>query len=130
MDIFSRVKKFDLPLGQYAVFGSGLLDVWGIRKAADLDIVVLPKLYEELKNKGWEERQANGFVMLVRDDANITTVQDKPTDGEYCPDRIQLVKEAVIVNGIPFVKVEEVLACKQDYGRAKDIESKETAKSA
>lgn len=57
MNIFDRVKKFNLPLGQYAVFGSALLEVWGIRPAADLDIIATPELYEKLKKDGWAERQ-------------------------------------------------------------------------
>src|SRR3989344_3939178 len=107
MDIFDRVKKFNLPMGEYAVFGSSLLDVWGIRKANDLDIIATPELYNHLKEEGWEEQQAHGFKMLVKDDANVSTVQDKPTDGSYCPDRLQLIKDAVVINGVPFVRVEE-----------------------
>lgn len=122
MNIFERVKKFNLPVGEYAVFGSSLLDAWGIRKANDLDIIVTPKLFEELKKEGWEEKQGNGFTILVKGDANVTTVQDRPTDGEYCPDRIQLIKDAEIINGVPFVKIEEVIACKRAYGRPKDFE--------
>ena len=120
MDIFERIKKFNLPLGEYAVFGSSLLDVWGIRKANDLDIIVTPELYDQLKKEGWEEKQAHGFTMLVKDDANITTTQDKPTNGSYCPDRRQLIRDAVIINGVPFVRIEEVLVCKKDYAREKD----------
>jgi len=120
MDIFERVKKFSLPLGQYAVFGSSLLDVWGIRKSNDLDIIVIPELYDQLKKDGWQEKKANGFMMLLKDDANVTTLQDKPTDGNYCPDRMQLIKNAVIISGVPFVRIEEVLACKKAYNRTKD----------
>lgn len=121
MDIFERVRKFKLPVGEYAVFGSSLLDVWGIRKAADLDIIVLPELYESLKKEGWKEKQANGFLMLSKDDADVTTVQNKPTDGTYFPDRHKLIKEAVLINGIPFVRIEEVIECKKNYNRPKDI---------
>ena len=121
-DIFERVLKFNLPSGEYAVFGSSLLDVWGIRKAADLDIVVTPRLFEKLKHEGWEERQGNGFPILSKSDADVTTVQDRPNDGSYAPDREQLVKEAVVINGVPFVRIEEVIACKRDYGRPKDLE--------
>jgi len=120
MDIFTRVKKFKLPVGQYAVFGSSLLDAWGLRKAVDLDIIVTPELYQKLKEEGWEEHQAHGFPMLVKNDANVTTVQDKPTDGDYNPDRMQLIKEANKIKGIPFVRVEEVIACKKAYNRPKD----------
>jgi hypothetical protein len=120
MDIFERVRKFNFPVGQYAVFGSGLLDVWGIRKAVDLDIIVTPELYNRLKKDGWQEKQAHGFTMLIKDDANVTTVQDKPTDGDYNPDRYKLIKDAVLIKGISFVRVEEVIACKRAYNRQKD----------
>lgn len=121
MNIFERVKKFNLLVGEYAVFGSALLDVWGIRKAQDLDIIATPELYSKLKESGWEEKQAHGFTMLIKDDANVTTVQNKPTDGDYFPDRSKLIKEAVIINGVPFVRIEEVIACKKSYNRPKDI---------
>jgi hypothetical protein len=121
MDIFERINKFNLPKGHYAVFGSALLDVWNLRSANDLDIIVTPHLYEQLKKDGWEEKLAHGFMMLSKDDANVTTVQDKPTDGDYNPDRLQLIREAIEINGIPFVKVEEVIACKTAYNREKDL---------
>jgi hypothetical protein len=110
-----------LPIGQYAVFGSALLDIWGIRHASDLDIIVISELYKKLKRDGWEERQANGFTMLIKDDANVTTIQQKATDGDYFPDRVQLIKDAVFIRDIPFVKIEEVIECKRAYGRVKDL---------
>ena len=64
----------------------------------------------------------NGFEILKKGDADVTTVQDKPTDGSYCPDRVQLIKDAQIINGVPFVRIEEVIACKKDYDRPKDRE--------
>lgn len=103
MDIFERVKKLDLPLGEYAVFGSGLLDAWSIRKANDLDIIVTEKLFEELKRKGYEKKwDEAGFKYLTIGEADITTAQDIPTHGNYLPDRNKLIKEAVVINGIPF----------------------------
>ncbi len=121
-EIFKRIEKFNLPRGQYAVFGSALLDVWGLRDANDLDIIVTPELFEQLKNEGWEEKQGNGFSILSRLDADVTTVQDRPTNGDYNPDRLQLIKEAIEINGIRFVRVEEVIACKTAYNRPKDLQ--------
>lgn len=119
--IFERIRQFNLPAGQYAVFGSSLLDVWGLRPAADLDIIATPELYAKLKRDGWEEKQGNGFAYLVKDDANVTTIQERPTDGDYLPDRLRLIKDAVLIEGLPFVRVEEVIACKRAYGRPKDL---------
>ena len=56
MNIIKLVKKLDLPIGQYVVFGSGPLDVHGIRETWDVDICVKPELFEKLKlTKEWEE---------------------------------------------------------------------------
>lgn len=121
-NIFERVRSLGLSMGQYAVFGSALLDVWNIRPASDLDIIATLELYEELKRQGMKEKQANGFTILIKEDANITTVQDRATDGDYNPDRVQLINNAVFIRGIPFVRIEEVIACKRAYGREKDLE--------
>lgn len=121
MNIFERIASYNLPYGKYAVFGSALLEVFGIRKAQDIDIIITPDLYEELKMNGeWEEKQANGFSMLIRGEACLTTTQTVPTDGTYCPDRLKLIADAVPLQGIPFVRLEEVIECKISYDRPKD----------
>lgn len=65
---------------------------------------------------------ATGFKYLSKEDVDITTAQDKPTQGSYLPDRIALIKNAVIINEVPFVRIEEVIACKKAYNRPKDRE--------
>ncbi len=127
--IFTRIERLNLPYGQYAVFGSSLLDAWGLRRAEDLDIIATPELYTQLKATGWQEQQKNGFTLLHKYDANISTTQKPFPGSSYNPDRMQLIKEATIINGLPFVKVEEVIACKVDYGRPKDLADIELLKS-
>src|SRR3989338_7035700 len=118
MDIFERVKKLNFPIGEYAVFGSSLLDVWGIRKSNDLDIIVTPELFEHLRQDDtWEDDSGDDYELLTKGEADVTTVQEKPTHGTYSPDRIKLIKNAAIINGVPFVRIEEVIACKKDYNR-------------
>lgn len=96
------------------------MDVWGLRRAADLDIIVTPELFQQLKNDGWEEKQCNGFVMLRKEDADVTTVQDWATDSNYLPDRLKQIREAIVIEGIPFVRIEDVIECKTAYNRPKD----------
>ncbi len=122
MSIFERAKNVGLPLGQYALFGSSLLEVWGIRHANDLDIIVSRELFEKLKqDKTWIDDSGPGYELLVKGEANVCTSGQTPP-GNYNPDREQLVKEAVVINGVPFVRIEEVIACKKDYGRQKDLD--------
>ncbi len=119
-NIFERIKKFDFPSEKYAVFGSAWLDIFGIRPAMDLDIIATPELYERLRSDGWTEKQCNGFTLLTKDDANISTVQHRATNRDYCPDRMKLVREAVMLEGCPIVRIDEVIACKTAYDREKD----------
>jgi hypothetical protein len=55
-DIVSRVKELNLPLGEYCVFGSGVLEIYGIRKAKDVDLLVTENLYNKLKKEGWKRK--------------------------------------------------------------------------
>src|SRR3989344_658650 len=119
-DIFGRIQKYNFPLDQYAVFGSALMDVMGIRPAADLDIIVTPELFTKLEKGGWQKIQASGFEILRNGEADVTTVQTGPTDGDYHPDRVQLIKDAITINGCPFVRIEEVIKCRTAYNRDKD----------
>ncbi|HSX41496.1 MAG TPA: hypothetical protein VLF21_02605 [Candidatus Saccharimonadales bacterium] len=123
MTIFERVKRLGLEPGKYAVFGSGLLDAWGLRKANDLDIVVTTPYFKELrKDPKWIDNPGNGFEKISYLDANVTTNQDTPTDGDYLPSRDEMIRKAVVINGVPFVRVEEVIACKKVMDRLKDQE--------
>jgi hypothetical protein len=49
--LLEELKKLNLPLGQYAIFGSGILSALNIREASDLDIVVKSDIFEDLWNK-------------------------------------------------------------------------------
>ena len=52
MNIFSKLKELNFPIGQYVVVG-GAMAAHGIRDAHDLDILVTPTLYQELISEGW-----------------------------------------------------------------------------
>lgn len=118
MDIIRKVKSLNLPLGEYAVFGSGPLVIRGIREAHDIDVVVTPELYQKLKKEGWKEKVwEGGGKHLAKGVFEVTT---KWGCGEYNPAIDQLIDEAEIMDEIPFVRLEEVLKWKQAFGREKD----------
>ena len=77
-------------------------------------------VYCRNRSKYTEEGQGNGFSYLARGEASIATVQARATDGDYNPDRIKLIQEAVIIQGVPFVRIEDVIECKTAYDRPKD----------
>lgn len=53
-DIFEELQNANLPKEEFIVLGSGILAALGIRKAGDIDILVRPALFAELKNRAWK----------------------------------------------------------------------------
>jgi hypothetical protein len=55
MEIIEKVKALNLPSKQFVVMGGAVLELKGIRKAQDIDIIVTKTLFEELKkDTKWE----------------------------------------------------------------------------
>jgi hypothetical protein len=119
-DIFSQVKSLNLPLGEYAVIGSGVMSAYDIRKHEDIDLVVTQDLYKELKNRGWQSKQIKpDFEVIVLDTAEASPKMI--TLDNYQPSVELLIKKADIINGIAFTKLTDVLDLKRALGRDKDI---------
>lgn len=121
MDIIKKVKALNLPLGKYAVFGSGALAVRGIRESEDIDLVVTPEIYKKLKIDGWkEEIWPSGRKRLSNGSFEVSEDVDFRFACAYNPDIIKVLSEAEIINGIPFVSLDEIVRWKKAYGRDKD----------
>ncbi len=118
MDIIQKVKSLNLPVGQYAVFGSAPMAIRKIRESHDIDMVVTEELYQHLKDHGWKDKVSNnGSKMLHKDEFEVGMSWEF---GEYKPDVANLIQNADMFEGIPFVKLEEVLKWKKAWGRDKD----------
>ncbi|MDX1536012.1 MAG: hypothetical protein R3346_04605 [Candidatus Spechtbacterales bacterium] len=119
MDIIDKAKKLNLPRGKYAIFGSGPMTIYKIRDSRDVDIIVTKDLYSIIKNnpefkeKTWDD----GDRYLVKDNIGIFHSWNY---GEYRPDVDKLIDQAELVEGIPFVPLQEVLKWKKAFGREKD----------
>lgn len=119
-ELFKKVKDLYLPIGEYALFGSVPMGVRGLRECHDIDIIVTEKLWNEYRDKyGWS---------LVK-----TQHENKYSDGlrnndiemwkDWWPkwDIKKLIQGAEIIDGLPFVKLEEVLKWKKHIAREKDL---------
>ncbi len=120
-EVAGKIKKLDLPLGTYALFGSVPMAAHGIRECRDIDVVASPELYNRLKTmRGWKEKALpDGTKSLVKD--NVEIYPEWKWCREYQPDTQRLIDEAEIIDGIPVVKLEEVLMWKRASGREKDL---------
>lgn len=94
------------------------MDVLGIRKAEDIDILVSPRLYNELENKGWKKHEKY----------NILQDKDKICGAKVTLDFMkenysleEIMPFAVIIDDIPFMSLEMLADAKRQMGREKDL---------
>ncbi len=118
MDILNQVSELNLPLGKYAIFGSGPMAIHGIRDSQDIDLIVISSLYEDLLFSGWQEEGNGGNRHLVKGNIEIF---DKWDFENYYPNPEQLINEAEIINGVAVIQLSEVIKWKNAFGRDKDL---------
>ena len=110
--LIDELKKLHLPPGKYAVFGSAVMAVRGIREAPNIDVIVTNDLWKRLLEKFSPDKE--GFIRVGHVKISnwwfVPTRKDIPI----------MIKEAEIIQGVPFVKLEEVLEYKSKLNRWKD----------
>ena len=121
IDIYQEIEQLDLPPGEYVVLGSGVLGALGIRDIADVDLLVRPRLFDQLRERGWEyttldydghlrERLAFGAAEAFKDFWY----------GDQSPDPETLISNAEIIKGVSFLPLTELLKIKHVLNRPKD----------
>ena len=119
MGILGRVKKLNFPTGEYVVIGGGILEALGIRNTHDVDIIVALKLFEKLReSKIYKEEIRWGKVFLIGDGVEIGAKLDWEN---YSTTIEEAIKTATIINGVPFLNLQETIKFKQAMGREKDF---------
>ncbi|HCC23201.1 TPA: hypothetical protein DF272_03415 [Candidatus Falkowbacteria bacterium] len=114
MKYLDELEKLNLPVGQYAIFGSGPLAARAIRASADLDVIVKAGLWTDLTKKyvgliqGDPECLKIGLIEIYKDWLMLTNKID------------QMVDSAEVIDGFPYVRLEYVIEWKQQMGRDKD----------
>ena len=116
-ELFEKVKEMIFPLGDYAVFGSGILCAKGLRECSDIDIIMSEKLFQKMKkDRKWKlEIKDNGSKCLKNDKIEAFK--------EWYPGQWNcnlLIQNAEIIDGIPFVKKENVIKWKEIRNYEKD----------
>jgi hypothetical protein len=121
-ELFQRVKAMELPVGKYALFGSAPMGVRNLKDCRDADVIVTADLWEKYRNDpAWRgQTSASGNEGLANGDIELWRSW-KP----WFPDVETLIAEAELIDGLPFVRLERVLAWKKQYGREKDLKDVE-----
>ena len=127
-ELIKKLNKMNLPIGKYAIFGSGHLSIRKIRDSRDLDIVVTKEIFEKyLKKPDWklkEFRRDGGHIkMLEKDDIELY-----PSWGPGEWNVLQIMQEAEIMDGLPFANLKNFIKWKKISGRDKDFKDVELLK--
>lgn len=119
--LLSFLRDLALPVGDYAVFGSGPLIVRGIIEATnDLDVVCRGAAWERVNELGPLVYLPEHDVSVVTLRAGALTFGTRWAIGDFDVD--DLIDTAETIDDLPFVRIEHVVAYKEIAGRAKDIE--------
>jgi hypothetical protein len=113
------LRSLDLPPGDYAVFGSGPLLVRGIiARAGDLDVICRGAAWEAAQHLGPAADQEG--VPVVSLCGGLVTLGVRWAVGEV--NVSHLIDTAEVIEGLPFVRLEHVVAYKRIADRPKDRE--------
>ncbi len=123
MNIVEEVKSLNLPFGEYVIVGSGPMAVRNMRNYKDIDVLVTKDLYQRLSTtNGWKIIILPGLL----GDREVAKNGECEAGidlwfGDYKPDTETLIKNAEIIQGIPFLPLEELIKFKKAMGRPKDL---------
>ena len=119
-DYITRVKALQLPEGQYMICGSAILELLGIRKAGDIDVLVSPELFVELEtNRGWVRHPKYPTTI---DDPHHTAGAKQSLDfmrENYSLE--ELLPKAYVQDGVPFMSLQTLKEAKEQLRREKDL---------
>jgi len=123
----------NVPNESYALGGSAVLALRGLRAIRDLDIYVSPEFYRQLLGWNWTEWEPNphdpvGFnrqkyLMKVQDHITCTAAREWKHQG--APQRIEVqefITEPEMVEGFPCIPLHVIFEWKKIVGRPKDVQ--------
>lgn len=118
---FAAIKALNLPIGQYAITGSGALGIRNLRAIGDIDIIVTPDLWDALEKK-YGITEENHIKKIVFPDGIVEAFGEHSfyPDDKNAPTLSDRITTAEIIEGLPFESLEHVLYYKRKMGRDKD----------
>lgn len=130
-EIHKKVAALNLPLGQYVLIGGSGLAVRGFRDTRDVDILVTKELFNNLATQGFvfdqEYEEKWNRKRLKKDD--IEVYADMYLEKENIFFNVnEIISEADIVQDLPVQSLANLIICKKDSAREKDLQDIELIK--
>jgi len=113
-DLIEQVKEMNLPKGEFAIFGSAVMAIRGMREVPNIDLIVTDKLWSELLGRGYTP-DYEGFIRK-----NMVKISNWwfAATRRSIP---MMIEDAETIQDLPFVKLDEVRFYKSKLNREKDI---------
>lgn len=120
---FTAIKALNLPIGQYAITGSGALGIRNLKAIGDIDIIVTPELWNILAKK-YGVTDENNVKKIVFPDGIVEALGEQSFYAEKkdrnAPSINERIAGAEIIEGLPFESLKHVLYYKRKMNREKD----------
>lgn len=118
--LLDELRKLGLPTNEFAITGSGPLAIRNIREASDLDLIVISDLWEQLSCTYPVVREGD-FESIDIGNIQILGNGSWFTDGQFGVVEEQ-IRNADVIDGFRYVKLEVILAIKRARNHQKDVE--------
>jgi predicted nucleotidyltransferase len=123
-EVIQKIKVLNLPTSKYIVLGGSVLAVRGIRETKDIDVLVLPEVFAQLSQEGWQldpeyERKWNR-KRLRKEDYEVYPDLYLESEERFI-DVQELIASADVIEDIPFQPLEHLLVAKREGHREKDV---------
>lgn len=118
---FDILRKFDLPITEYAITASGPIGIRNLREIQDIDLIVTGKLWDHLVAKyGMTNINHIKKVLLPGGLIEVFCEESFGSDKHF-PSVAQRIARAEIIEGLPFESLDDLIAFKRRLGREKDL---------
>jgi len=114
--LLKRLRDLGLPKGCFAIFGSGPMGIRNIIDCNDLDVIVTKEVYSDMKKTGDWEIKNNEFCEYLEKDGIEIYMSWHPASWDIC----RLIQGAEVIDGLPFVKLSQVIEWKTTRDSEKD----------
>jgi hypothetical protein len=121
---FNEIKKINLPINQYAITGSGPLGIRNLKKINDIDMIVSNSLWNDLALK-YPVIEQNNIKKIIIPNKGIEIFCETSFNSQIKekdePTVIQRIKNAEIIDDLPFESLKYTLYYKYKMKRDKDL---------